>query len=156
MCKSFFPFETKGCETGATYSVSSLSKYHAMCNRNISGPHRPIGRARHAANVAQFKAARAIRGAHFKGIESTMSRVLFILAVVAVVYLLFKSRHAGHSRATPAEGADRLRPAEDMVRCVQCGVHLPRSEAILAGGKFYCCEAHRLAYRAQPTDRDAG
>lgn len=83
-----------------------------------------------------------------------MSRVLFVLAVVAIVYLLIKSRHAGHSRTAPPR--ERPPAAEDMVRCVQCGVHLPRSEAIMAGGKFYCCEAHRLANRARPEDRDAG
>lgn len=85
-----------------------------------------------------------------------MSRVLFVLAVVAIVYLLIKSRHAGRSRAAPPGGAGRPPAAEDMVRCVQCGVHLPRSEAIMAGGKFYCSEAHLLAHRARPEDRDAG
>ncbi len=85
-----------------------------------------------------------------------MSRILFILAVVAVVYLLLKSRHAGSSGARPPGRPDPQAPAEDMVRCVQCGVHLPRSEAIMAGGKFYCCEAHRQAHQGSPNDRDAG
>ena len=85
-----------------------------------------------------------------------MSRVLVFLAVVAIVYLIIRSRHAGHARGVRSHGVDQPRVAEDMVRCVQCGVHLPRSEAIMAGGKFYCSEAHRLAYQARPEDRDAG
>jgi len=37
--------------------------------------------------------------------------------------------------------------AEDMVRCAHCGVHLPKSESILAGGNFFCCAEHRDVYR---------
>jgi uncharacterized protein len=29
------------------------------------------------------------------------------------------------------------------VRCQACGVNLPRSEAILSQGRFYCCDEHR-------------
>ncbi len=85
-----------------------------------------------------------------------MSRFLVILAVVAVVYLLLKSRHAGGRGAQPSAPPEQQPPAEDMVRCAQCGVHLPRSEAIMAAGKFYCCEAHRRAYQSSSNDRDAG
>lgn len=31
---------------------------------------------------------------------------------------------------------------EDMVQCTTCSVHLPRSEAFLVGGDFYCRQAH--------------
>jgi uncharacterized protein len=30
-----------------------------------------------------------------------------------------------------------------MVRCIHCGVHLPRSESITSEGKFFCSEEHR-------------
>lgn len=84
-----------------------------------------------------------------------MSKLLFIAAVVAVVYLLLKSyrgRIAGEKPPARAEPAVR---AEDMVRCVQCGVHLPRSEAIMSGGKFFCSEAHRRAQQP-PAGSDGG
>jgi uncharacterized protein len=29
-----------------------------------------------------------------------------------------------------------------MVACAHCGVHLPRSEALVQDGKFYCSAAH--------------
>jgi len=32
-----------------------------------------------------------------------------------------------------------------MVRCKVCGVNLPRSEAVLSKGQFYCCDEHRRA-----------
>lgn len=66
-----------------------------------------------------------------------MSRLLFLLAVAVVVYLLLKS----FRRQAPKQDASA--PAEEMVRCAKCGVHLPKSESILAGGNFYCCDAHR-------------
>ncbi len=84
-----------------------------------------------------------------------MSRLLFILAVAAVVYWLVKSYRTGNPGARPSDPAGP-RPAEDMVRCIYCGVHLPKSESIMDGGKYYCCEAHRRAHQVPPANRDAG
>jgi uncharacterized protein len=72
-----------------------------------------------------------------------MSRLLFLLAVVIVVYLLLKS----FRKQLPKQ--DVSAPAEDMVRCAQCGVHLPRSESIMAGGNFYCSDAHRREHTSK-------
>ncbi len=66
-----------------------------------------------------------------------MSRLLFLLAVIIVVYLLLKS----FRRQAPKQ--DVAASVEEMVRCAKCGVHLPKSESILAGGNFYCSDAHR-------------
>lgn len=66
-----------------------------------------------------------------------MSRLIFLVAVVAVVYWLLKSYFKQSSKPSAPESA------EEMVRCVQCGVHLPKGESILAGGEYFCCEAHR-------------
>jgi uncharacterized protein len=30
-----------------------------------------------------------------------------------------------------------------MVKCAQCGVNLPRSEAIYSGGDFFCTPEHQ-------------
>jgi uncharacterized protein len=72
-----------------------------------------------------------------------MSRLLFLLAVAVVVYLLLRS----YRRQEPKQ--DVSAPAEEMVRCVQCGVHLPRSESILAGGNYYCSDAHRREHTSK-------
>ena len=69
-----------------------------------------------------------------------MSRLFFLVAIAVVVYLLVKSYRKSD---TPQNQPD----AEDMVRCAHCGVHLPKSEGILAGGRFFCGAEHRDAYR---------
>ena len=47
-------------------------------------------------------------------------------------------------RAAGAEAA----PDESMLRCAQCGVHFPASEAIAGDGMAFCSAAHRDAHRA--------
>ncbi len=67
--------------------------------------------------------------------------ITLILLVLLGVYLYRRMTRqrdaAADTREAPA--------AEDMVRCKTCGVNLPRSEAILSGGRFYCCDEHRRA-----------
>lgn len=70
-----------------------------------------------------------------------MSRLLFFIVIAAVVYWLLKSYRKQLPRDPDTSGQ-----AEDMVRCVRCGVHLPKRESILAGGEYYCSEAHRRAH----------
>jgi uncharacterized protein len=65
--------------------------------------------------------------------------VVVILVTVLVVYLV--RRMAANRIQPPAKGQKKV--AEDMVRCQACGVNLPRSEAILSQGRFYCCDEHR-------------
>ncbi len=65
-----------------------------------------------------------------------MSRLLFIIAIVAVVFWWFKSVRKQQTRQDEPPGA------EDMVRCAECGVHLPKNESFLVGGKYFCSEAH--------------
>lgn len=69
-----------------------------------------------------------------------MSRLLLLAAIAAVVYLLIRS----YRKDVPRQDKS---VAEDMVRCAHCGVHLPKSESIMAGGQFFCGVAHRDAYR---------
>jgi uncharacterized protein len=74
-----------------------------------------------------------------------MSRLIFLLAIAAVVYLLIKSYRKNESGKNES-GQDKT-VAEDMVRCAHCGVHLPKGESIQADGKYFCGTAHRDAYR---------
>ncbi|MGE5385554.1 MAG: PP0621 family protein [Betaproteobacteria bacterium] len=66
-------------------------------------------------------------------------KFLLFLALVAIVWWLWNKR----SHATTAEPA--MKPVEEMVRCAHCGVYLPEAESIVADGRRYCSEAHRLA-----------
>jgi uncharacterized protein len=69
-----------------------------------------------------------------------MSRLFLLIAIAVVVYLLVKSYRKS---AAPQDQPG----VEDMVRCAHCGVHLPKSEGISAGGHFFCGVEHRDAYR---------
>lgn len=69
-----------------------------------------------------------------------MSRLIFLIAIVAVAYLLIKSFRKGEVK----NDGDKV---EDMVRCAHCGVHLPRGESIQAEGLFFCSAEHRDATR---------
>jgi uncharacterized protein len=67
-------------------------------------------------------------------------KFLLLLAILFAVYWFFKSYKRKRSRGPRPPHAHR--GAEDMVRCAQCGVHLPRSEARQAEGQLYCGEEH--------------
>jgi uncharacterized protein len=79
-----------------------------------------------------------------------MSRLLFIVAIIAIVYQLTRSFRAG--RVTKHEHG----PEEDMVRCTYCGVHLPKNEALMVDGHYYCNETHCDAFRAGRDNSNAG
>jgi uncharacterized protein len=68
-----------------------------------------------------------------------MAKFLLVIVVVAVVLWLMFGRR-GSRGSGGRNGPPR---AEGMVRCAHCGVHLPRSEAVLLGDRVYCSPAHR-------------
>jgi len=75
-----------------------------------------------------------------------LSRLLFFIVVIVVVYRLLKS----YRKQLSDEENIVLPEAEDMVRCVHCGVHLPKRESIFSGNEYYCSEAHRRAHYDKP------
>ena len=72
-----------------------------------------------------------------------MAKLIFVVIVTLVLVLLFK--HLGRRRDQGERRPDaKAGSAEDMVRCQVCGVNLPRSEAVMGRGRFYCSDQHRL------------
>ncbi len=72
-----------------------------------------------------------------------MNKILVVILVtVVVVYLMRRMAQSRGDKPLPPPGGKKTK-VEDMVRCRVCGVNLPRSEAILARGRFYCCDEHR-------------
>jgi len=65
-----------------------------------------------------------------------MSRLIFIVVVIALAYLLFKS----YRKQLPRQ--DEPTKGQDMISCAFCGIHVPKSESLLVDGKYYCCDAH--------------
>ncbi len=69
-----------------------------------------------------------------------MSRLLIFIVIAVVVYFLLKSYRKKLSDEERRKEDDQV---EDMVRCAQCGVHLPKRESVMGSGRYYCCDAHR-------------
>jgi uncharacterized protein len=58
----------------------------------------------------------------------------------------------------PNGGARAAAPAqlaEPMIRCVECGVHAPKSDSVVVAGQPFCSAAHAQRHGARPTGRDA-
>lgn len=73
-----------------------------------------------------------------------MSRILFFLLLAVAAYVAWRwvrSQRLGDSRKS--QPGTTVRPAETMVSCATCGLHLPRQEALLLGERHFCCEDHR-------------
>lgn len=78
-----------------------------------------------------------------------MKYLLVLLVIVIAVGVWRSRRRADHLAAEQKtrEEDSRLPPTQDMVACAHCGLHLPRSEALLqsttAKTQYYCCAQHR-------------
>ncbi len=73
-----------------------------------------------------------------------MWRLVFLALLIWLVIYIVKRIALGNHQ-TPAEdnkNTGKQSGSEDMVQCCTCQVHLPRSEAFLVNGKFYCSKAH--------------
>ncbi|MBV1914476.1 MAG: hypothetical protein KUG72_03770 [Pseudomonadales bacterium] len=73
-------------------------------------------------------------------------RILFLIAIVGLVlFLLKRGKGAPDSPSTqsPIQKKAADSDAELIVPCEQCGLHLPKSEAIQEGKVFFCSEQHQ-------------
>ncbi|MEO8058495.1 MAG: PP0621 family protein [Burkholderiales bacterium] len=79
-----------------------------------------------------------------------MKIFLFLIAVFLLLWLL----RGGQRRRTPPPAARSANPAEPqpMLACAQCGVHLPRDEALPGRGGVFCGDAHRAAFEQAHPD----
>jgi uncharacterized protein len=72
--------------------------------------------------------------------------IKIILFLVAVFVLLWLLRGGTSRRSRPAPTSPPGTPPQPMLVCAQCGVHLPRDEALPGRGGVFCGEAHRAAF----------
>jgi uncharacterized protein len=68
-----------------------------------------------------------------------MGKYLLLIAGVLVVYWIIRSS----LRRRRDDGRQNKTIADDMVRCAECGVHVPRGESLAVHGQFYCCAEHQ-------------
>lgn len=75
-----------------------------------------------------------------------MWKLIFLILIIWLAIYMIKriiKATAGHDRANSADiRNNKPEPVENMVQCATCHVHLPRSEAYLVNGEFYCSQAH--------------
>jgi uncharacterized protein len=71
-----------------------------------------------------------------------MKFLVVVAALVLLVWLLVGRSGRAAKPPAPRRSAP-VPPAEGMLACAHCGVHVPRSEAVLDEGVAYCSEAHR-------------
>lgn len=80
--------------------------------------------------------------------------LLFIVGQWLVKALRRHDAQTSH-RTGAARAADAAQLAEPMIRCVECGVHAPKSDSVVVAGQPFCCAAHAQRHSARPTGRDA-
>ena len=64
--------------------------------------------------------------------------VLILLAVIAFWLIRGALRRAALKKPAAPQAAVEA----ELVSCAQCGMHLPRAEARLAGDRVYCSDEH--------------
>lgn len=69
-----------------------------------------------------------------------MLKILLLIAIAFVVLAIIRAYQRSLNKPAASSGE---RAVEDMVKCAQCGVNLPRSEAIYSGGDFFCTPEHK-------------
>lgn len=73
-----------------------------------------------------------------------MMKYLLLLILFVIVWWAWKKRST-----PPRDDARRNPPVERMVTCAHCGVHLPESDALADGARYFCNDAHRRAVQRQ-------
>jgi len=70
---------------------------------------------------------------------SILLRLLLVWLALAFAVMLWRSRRRQPRRKKQPQGIAAPQP---MVACAHCALLLPRSEALLQDGHFYCCCEH--------------
>ena len=72
----------------------------------------------------------------------SMWRLIFLGLIIWFGIYIFKRNMGQSNTPKTQDSGERTEKTEYMVRCATCAVHLPRSEAFLVDGAFYCSKAH--------------
>ncbi|AYH45484.1 PP0621 family protein [Azoarcus sp. DN11] len=71
--------------------------------------------------------------------------LLFVLVLIGIWWVrrALNRPSDGGDTAGGGRGAGRGNSPERMVGCDHCGIHVPESEGVRDGDRFFCCEEHR-------------
>ena len=73
--------------------------------------------------------------------DAFMGKYLLLIGGALLVYWIVRA--SLRRRTQELTQRQEKNAAEDMVRCADCGVHLPRGESLTVRGQFYCCVEHQ-------------
>ncbi len=71
-----------------------------------------------------------------------MGKTLLLIGGAILIYLIVRAG-LRRRRESAQRQAQSQAASEDMVRCIECGIHLPRGESLTTRGQFYCCVDHQ-------------
>jgi uncharacterized protein len=72
-----------------------------------------------------------------------MGKLLVLVLLVAVaLWLVRRALRAGAAQGAQPRAHEGTAAHDELVRCANCGLLLPRGEARASGGAIYCSEEH--------------
>lgn len=71
-------------------------------------------------------------------------RLLILAALIYIVWRFYQSLRA--PRRAPGTASPPPAPAERMVKCRQCGLHVPEKDAFLHRDLGFCSQEHQRLY----------
>src|SRR3569833_437379 len=131
-------FPRRPIETPCTLSPNS--PLNAIIDRGVAQPGRALlsgGRGR------RFKSSRP-------DLDYLPMNLLRILVIAFAVWLLIGYVQRLLRQRRKDTLADRT--AADMGRCVHCGLHLPKGEALVRDGEYFCSRQHLELHRTPCSD----
>jgi len=75
-------------------------------------------------------------------------KYLLLLALLAGLFFVLGIKR-GRPREPEARKPQPPVPPQAMLRCAQCGMHLPADEALPGKGGVFCSAAHRTSFEAR-------
>lgn len=85
-----------------------------------------------------------------------MRAIVFLLFIILVFLIIrftlnriIEIRAKQRQEILKQENEEQEPQPQEMVRCAQCGVHLPQSEAYYDGKDTFCSEGHMKQYRQE-------
>ena len=71
-----------------------------------------------------------------------------LLIIAALIYLAWRvaKNLLSQTGSRSNTGTDADRDGQAMLKCAQCGVHVPAPEAFTHNGRHFCCQEHQRLY----------
>ena len=75
-------------------------------------------------------------------------KYLLLILVLAVIFIALGYRRS-RPRQPEARPPQPSAQPEAMLRCAECGMHLPADESLPGKGGVFCSDAHRASHEAR-------